>query len=249
MKPNIIPNVSVDCVVFGFDVKMKSIDVLLIERQLKDLETDTFLVNDYVLTGYHIFQTETLDEAASRVLKELTGLDNLYKEQFKVFGDPNRLMNEKDIIWAKSEKFNLRTLTIAYYFLLPTSEVGLGEVKSKASWFPIKDLPVLGFDHKQIINEAYEDLKIKSLHSPIIFELLPDKFTIKELHDIYESVLGIEIDNRNFRRKVLKKKYIIPLDEKQLGVSKKPAQLFMFSKDIYLKIDKKGYLLNDSYPV
>jgi len=245
----IIPNISVDCVVFGFDVDTKSISVLLIERCLKEKRTNNFIINDHVLTGYHVLINETLDETASRVLKELTGLTNQYKKQFKVFGNPNRLMNEKDIVWAKSENFNLRTLTVAYYFLLPTSEVGLENVKKNAKWFPVNNLPELGFDHKEIIKEAYEDLKIKSLHSPIIFELLPDKFTIKELQDIYESVLGIKIDNRNFRRKVLKKKYIIPLDEKQLGVSKKPSQLFMFSKDIYLKIDKKGYLINDSYPI
>lgn len=249
MKTKIISNISVDCVVFGFDVETKSINVLLIERSLKDEKTGSLLVNDHVLTGYHVKENETLDDTASRVLKELTGLNNQYKQQFKAFGDPNRLMNEKDIIWAKNKKFNLRTLTIAYYFLLPMTAIDFGNIKSNAKWFSVKELPVVGFDHKQIINEAYEDLKEKSLHGPIIFELLPDKFTVKEIQDIYESVLGIKIDNRNFRRKVLNKKYIIPLDEKQIGVSKKPAQLFMFSKDIYQKIDKKGYLINDSYPI
>lgn len=84
----------------------------------------------------------------------------------------------------------------------------------------------MGFDHRRIINEAYADLKAKSLSEPIIFELLPNKFTVKELQDVYESILGIEIDNRNFRRKLLTKKYLIELDEKQVGISKKTFPTF-----------------------
>jgi 8-oxo-dGTP diphosphatase len=89
MQPQIIPNISVDCVIFGFDFNTKSLNVLLIERFLKSEVSKEPLVNDYVLTGYHTLENETIDETASRVLKELTGLDNLYKKQFKVFGYPN----------------------------------------------------------------------------------------------------------------------------------------------------------------
>lgn len=243
MISEIIPNLSVDCVIFGFDVITKSLNVLLIERKLTDKEGNT-LVDDHVLTGYHIFKDETVDEAASRVLKELTGLENLYKKQFKVFGDPDRLMNEKDRVWVKNKNFNLRTLTIAYYFLVQTHEVSLESNPYNAKWFPINDLPEIGFDHKKIIMEAYEDLKFKSLHEPIIFELLPDKFTIKDLQDLYESILGISIDNRNFRRKLITKKFLVALDEKQKGVSKKPAQLYVFSKDIYLKAYDKNVIIS-----
>ena len=150
----------------------------------------------------------------------------------------------KDLIWIKNEDFNLRTVTIAYYFLLKTEEVDLKKNISKAKWFSINELPELGFDHEQIILEAYEDLKIKCLQDPIIFELLPDKFTINDVQDAYQSILGIEIDNRNFRRKLINKKYIVSLDEKQVGVSKKPAQLYMFSKDIYNKMFQKNYLIS-----
>lgn len=244
MLPVIIPNISVDCVVFGADINTKTLNVLLIHRYLESEETGTPLVDDYVLTGYHILEHETIDETASRVLKELTGLDNLYKKQFKVFGNPNRLINEKDLIWAQKENFNKRTLTIAYYFLLQTHEVDLKDNKHEAKWFPVNNLPELGFDHKNIINEAYADLKEKSMYHPIIFELLPDKFTIKELQDAYESMLGIEIDNRNFRRKLITKKYIVKLDEKQVGIAKKPSTLFMFSKDIYQKMHKENYIVN-----
>tara|TARA_R110002049_G_scaffold11341_6_gene53639 strand:+ start:5756 stop:6499 length:744 start_codon:yes stop_codon:yes gene_type:complete len=244
VKSNIVPNISVDCVVFGYDTVTKSLNILLIKRYLESENTKEVLVDDYVLTGYHIQDNETLDESASRVLKELTGLTNIYKKQFRAFGDPKRLMDEKDLPWIKNEDFNLRTVTIAYYFLLKTEDVHLKSNKNKAKWFPVQDLPKVGFDHQKIIHEAYEDLKMKCLSEPIIFELLPDKFTINEVQEVYQSILSIEIDNRNFRRKLINKKYIIPLDEKQVGVSKKPAQLYMFSKDIYQKMFQKNYLIS-----
>ncbi|WP_299247815.1 NUDIX domain-containing protein [uncultured Lacinutrix sp.] len=242
MKPEKILNLSVDCVVFGYDTNAKSLNVLLIKRFLES-ETE-ILVDDYVLTGYHVYKDETLDDSATRVLKELTGLTNQYKKQFKAFGNPDRLMNPKDLIWIENEEFNLRTITIAYYFLLKTEDVDLKDNKFDAKWFPINALPEIGFDHEKIIVEAYEDLKVKCLSEPIIFKLLPDKFTINEVQDLYQSILGIEIDNRNFRRKLINKKYIIALDEKQVGVSKKPAQLYMFSMDIYKKMFSKNYLIS-----
>src|SRR3970282_2428005 len=137
MASKIIPNISVDCVVFGFDVNTKSLNVLLIKRYLESTENQEPLVNDFVLTGYHTFENETIDETASRVLKELTGLDNVYKKQFKVFEDPNRLLNEKDVIWAKNENFNQRTITIAYYFLVKTQEVTLENNQYNPQWFPV----------------------------------------------------------------------------------------------------------------
>ena len=242
--PKKILNISVDCVVFGYDTSTKSLNLLLIKRYLESEATKEILVDDYVLTGYHVYEDETLDDSATRVLKELTGLTDQYKKQFKAFGNPDRLMNKKDLIWSEKEAFNLRTVTVAYYFLLKTEDVDVKANKYKAKWFPIRALPELGFDHQQIIEEAHEDLKIKCLAEPIIFELLPNKFTINDVQDLYESILGIEIDNRNFRRKLINKKYIISLDEKQVGVSKKPAQLYMFSKDIYQKMYHKNYLIS-----
>lgn len=244
MESKKISNISVDCVVFGFDITTKSLNVLLIKRFLETKEDNEIVVDDYVLTGYHVYENETLDDTATRVLKQLTGLTNQYKKQFKAFGDPDRLMNEKDLAWIKNQEFNLRTITIAYYFLINTKDVDLKRNTYQPIWHPVDNLPELGFDHKKIISEAYEDLKVKCLSEPIIFKLLPDKFTINEVQDVYESILGIEIDNRNFRRKLIKKKYIIALDEKQVGISKKPAQLYIFSKDVYQKMSKKNYLIS-----
>lgn len=244
MKFEKITNLSVDCVVFGYDTTSKSLNILLMKRYLESDNESNVLVDDHVLTGYHMLKKETLDDTATRVLKELTGLTHQYKKQFKAFGDPDRLTGKKDKIWIKHEGFNLRTITVAYYFLLKTEDVDIKNNKYQKEWFPINKLPEIGFDHEKIILEAYEDLKIKCLAEPVIFELLPDKFTINEVHEVYQSVLDIDIDNRNFRRKLINKKYIIPLDEKQIGVSKKPAQLYMFSKDIYKKMFQKNYLIN-----
>ncbi|MUH34268.1 NUDIX hydrolase [Zobellia amurskyensis] len=244
MGPKEISNISVDCVVFGYDIKRKSLNILLIKRYLESETGSSVLVDDYVLTGYHVYEHETLDEASSRVLNKLTGLTNLYKKQFKAFGAPDRLMGEADQIWVKKKQFSPRTFTIAYYFLLKTEDVTLEGNANKAKWFPIEELPRLGFDHEKIIKEAHEDLKVKCLSEPITFELLPVKFTINDVQDLYQSILGIEIDNRNFRRKLINKKYIIALGEKQTGVSKKPAQLYMFSKDVYDKVFNKNYLIS-----
>ena len=244
MESQKIKNISVDCVVFGYNTTEKTLNVLLIKRYLESATDSKILVNDYVLTGYHVNEDETLDDTATRALKELTGLSGLYKKQFKAFGNPNRLLDKKDQLWIKNEDFNSRTITVAYYFLIKTEAINLNENKYNAKWFPVNSLPELGFDHESIILEAYEDLKIKCLSEPIIFELLPNKFTINDVQELYESILGIEIDNRNFRRKLINKKYIIPLDEKQVGVSKKPAQLYMFSKDVYEKMFKKNYLIS-----
>ena len=117
--------------------------------------------------------------------------------------------------------------------MLPAEKVTLEDENLK--WFPIKKLPQLGFDHKEIIIKAYHDLQQKVVVEPIIFELLPDKFTLNELQQAYEAVLDIEIDNRNFRKKAIGKTYIVSLDEKKMGTSKKPANLYMFSKDVFNK--------------
>lgn len=239
-----IQNISVDCVVFGYDTKTKSLNVLLIRRYLESQDKSAVLVDDHVITGYHMCENETLDETATRALKELTGLTNLYKKQFRAFGDPDRLKGEKDLIWINNEKFNSRTITIAYYFVLKIEEVGIKNDQNQAKWFSVNELPPLGFDHEQIIMEALEDLKSKCLSEPIIFELLPDRFTINEIQDVYQSILSVKLDNRNFRRKLISKKYIIALDEKQVGVSKRPSQLYMFSKDIYEKLAQNNYLIN-----
>ena len=111
-------------------------------------------------------------------------------------------------------------------------------------WFKLKSLPQLGFDHLQIIHDAYDDVKTKIVTDPLIFDFVPIKFTLNELQVAYETILDVELDNRNFRKKVSSKSYIFPLDEKQKGVSKKPSRLYMFSKDVYNQVVKTDFIIH-----
>lgn len=237
----IVPNISVDCVIFGFD--FKQLNVLLVERKLVDEKTGEILIDDWTLAGYHIFDDEDFDTAAARILKNLSGLDNIYLEQFYAFGGINRIDNPKDKIWVQHqhEDFSERVVTVGYYSLIDNTSVTLSLKERNVKWFPVSNLPELGFDHQEILNKALEKLRSKIRSEPIGFELLPEKFSITHLQKLYESILGTNLDRRNFRKKVLQMKYIIPLDEKQTGVKHKPAQLFLFSKDVYERTKRERF--------
>jgi hypothetical protein len=231
----IIPNISVDCVIFGFD--FHQLNVLLVERKLEDKKTNGILIDDWTLVGYHIFKDEDFDTAAARILKKLSGLDNIYLEQFYAFGGVNRVNNPKDKLWLENqqEQFSDRIVTVGYFSLIDNITVNLSLKERNVQWFPITELPELGFDHKEILVKALERLQTKFRSEPIGFELLPKKFTISQLQKLYESVLETSFDRRNFRKKVFQMKYVIPLEEKQKAVKHKPAQLFIFSHKVYEK--------------
>lgn len=235
LMAKIIPNISVDCVIFGFD--FNQLNVLLVERKLEDSQTGDVLIDDWTLTGYHIFEEEDFDTAAARILKKVSGLDNIYLEQFYAFGGTNRISSQKDKLWLNhlEEKFSERIVTVGYFSLIDNTTVTLSLKERNVKWFPINNLPELGFDHKEILERALERLRAKLRSEPIGFELLPEKFTISQLQKLYEAVLGTQFDRRNFRKKVLQMKYVIPLDEKQKAVKHKPAQLFIFSREVYEK--------------
>ena len=235
-----ISNISVDCVILSFDTL--SLNVLLSRRKLHMFDEYHPVIDDWILTGDHVFKSETLDKSALRIFKEATGLDNAYKNQFRTFGNPERIKNERDLLWINSKGGNQLTMSVAYYFLLPADRISLNN--ENTSWFHIKDLPPLGFDHKQIIEFSLTDLRQKVLAEPMIFELLPDKFTLNQLQAAYEAVLDKDIDNRNFRKKAVHKAYIVPLDEKRTGASKKPSKLYMFSRDIYNRTSKPNQIIN-----
>jgi len=235
-----IANIAVDCVILKLNAGTVNI---LLNRRTLNMYNETYpVIDDWVLTGNHINKSERLDEAASRIFKEFTGFDHAYMEQFLTFGNPKRIRNEKDLLWTKSRGTDPRSISVAYYFLLQSDKE---IVKNKnICWFRINKLPELGFDHSQIIFRAYENLKLKVMSEPVIFNFLPDKFTLNELQLAYESILDIKIDNRNFRKKAVNKTYIVPLDEKRLGGSKKPAKLYMFSKDVYDRTSGKNNVIN-----
>jgi 8-oxo-dGTP diphosphatase len=236
----IVSNISVDCVIFGFD--FKQLNVLFVERKLLDENTEKVLIDDWTLTGYHIFKDEDFDTAAARILKEVSGLDNIYLEQFYAFGKVDRINAPKDRLWLEHQSgFSNRVVTVGYYSLIDNTTVTLPLKARNVKWFPINELPELGFDHQDILLKALEKLRSKLRSEPIGFELLPEKFTLSQLQKLYETILGTTYDRRNFRKKVLQMKYIIPLNEKQKDVKHKPAQLFIFSRDVYERTKRERF--------
>jgi len=235
----IIPNLSVDCVVFGFDYS--KLNVLLTKRELKDEQTGNIIFTDYTVQGHHVLEGENLDEAAIRVLKDKSGLENIYLEQFYTFGDLDRMANERDQLWTNKSypMVAKHVITVGYYSLVDSLIVNPDQQHPDTKWFPVDELPKLGFDHEKIIQKALSSLRLKLSREPVGFELLPEKFTLTQLQNLYEVVLGIKMDRRNFRKKAAQMKYIIPLDEKQTGVAHKPAQVFIFSKDVYKRTKKE----------
>lgn len=235
------PNVSVDCVIFGFDGE--KLKVLLIDRG--QILNDPTSNQVYALPGNLIRDDETLDDAANRVLRELTGLTNIYLEQFGSFGDPDRLTKADDHAWLKSIRAqpDARVITVAYYSLIRADhyEIHASGFAKEAFWHDIENLPILGFDHAKIIRAALDELKFKSKYQPLGFELLPEKFTLGQLQKLYEAILNTELDKRNFRRKILKMGCLIPLNEKQTGVPHKPARYYKFDDEKYREYKSKDF--------
>mgnify|MGYP006293537633 CR=1 FL=1 len=224
---NLNPHISVDCVVFGFNEP--ELSVLLINRERDDVHERRLK-----LPGNLIRFHETLKDSANRVLSELTGLQNLYLKQFGVFDHPDRLKSNGDLEWLqKSSGIKVdRVVTIAYYSLINIKESKDTDLSKsfEARWFPVNNLPSLIFDHNQIIDAGLKTLQRELLTEPLGYELLPKKFSLNQLQRLYEAILGIPIDNRNFRKKTSKLDYIIPLNEFQTGVAHKPARLNIFDK-------------------
>lgn len=227
---NLNPHVSVDCVIFGFhEGKLK---VLLIERE--KVPQSHLKGHKLKLPGNLISETEDLDISAIRTLKELTGLDSIFLKQFGVFGSPERLSSPEDLSWLRKTSGLMvdRVVTIAYYSLIKIAESNITE---KTLWHPVSELPELIFDHNNIVLKALEALRREIRTEPLCFELLPKKFTIRQMQDLYEAILGETLDNRNFRKKIRPLEFLMPLSEKEKGVNHKPAQLFRFDRKLYEK--------------
>ena len=236
----IVPNISVDCVVFGFD--FEKLNVLLVKREMKDKKNGSVLINDHTLAGYHIFEDEDIDSAATRILRGLTGLDNIFLEQFGAFGQRDRVSSPKDRMWLDyiNQGFADRIVTVGYLALIDNTKVTLTLKDRDVSWFPVSMVAEMemAFDHKFLFYKALEALQRKVKVEPIAFELLPDYFTLSQLQKLYEALLGTSFDKRNFRKKVAQMHYVIPLKKKQQGVPHKPAQYYLFSREVYEKTRK-----------
>lgn len=225
------PHVSVDCVVFGFDGE--KIKVLLIERSIKE---DNSLYNDKKLPGSIILNDEDLDEAASRVLTELTGLKNIYLSQFLSFGSPYRTKNPRDILWLENTtKLKVgRIVTVAYVALIKIDRKILSNSEeTSANWYYLDDLSKmnLAFDHAEIINKGLAHIRNNMDIEPyLLFELLPRKFTISQLRSLYDTIHQTRSDVRNFHKKVAQWPYVVALDETEKDVPHRAARLYKYKK-------------------
>ncbi len=213
---------TIDCVIFAFDAgKLK---ILLIERNEEPFKDWLALPGNFVNTD------EGIDQAAERILYELTGLKGIYMEQLHIFGDVGRHPQG-------------RVITVAYYAMIRLS--GQKEPKpvssfaKKAFWHATDMLPKLAFDHTKIFEKSLQKIKNKIFYSPIAFELLPEKFSLTQLQQLYEVILNKKLDKRNFRKKMLNYGILKELDEKQQGVSYRAAKLYKFDRRKYNKLFQK----------
>lgn len=203
-----------DCIIFGFDGT--DIKLLLIHRGLEPMK------DHWSLMGGFVQKDETPDDAANRVLEQLTGLKNVYMEQLHVFGAPDRDPVE-------------RTISIAYFALIDIHQYEAQLThEHHAEWFQLNELPELIFDHNEMVKLAKKQLRYKAALHPILFQLLPEKFTIPQLQALYEGIYQSKLDDRNFSRKILSTGLLVKLPEKEKLSSKKGA--------FYYKLDQSNYL-------
>jgi 8-oxo-dGTP diphosphatase len=205
--------VAVDCIIFGFDGE--NFKLLLIQRGFAPEK------NKWSLMGGFLQPDESLDTAADRILKQLTGLDNVFMEQMEVFSNPQRDPVE-------------RTLAVAYVALVDIQKyIQQLSQEYHAQWFDINKVPHLIFDHEEMVEKAKNRLRYKAALHPILFELLPEKFTLPQLQALYTGLYETEFDKRNFSRKVLSTGFLVKQKEKDKENSKKGAY--------YYKLDQEKY--------
>jgi len=225
------PHISVDCVVFGFDGE--KLKVLLIERSFDEQNE---LYNDKKLPGSIILNDEDLDEAASRVLNELTGLKNIYLSQFRSFGSPNRMNDPRDVLWLeRTTQLKIgRIVTVAYVALIKIDrKIVFNADDYSANWCDVNEIKSmsLAFDHIQIIEKGLEHIRHQLDVEPhLLFELLPKKFTISQLRILHDVVHQTRSDVRNFQKKVAQMPYLLMLDEVEDGVPHRAARLYKYKK-------------------
>ena len=216
------PAVTADCVIFGFDGL--NINVLLIQRGIEPFK------GKWALPGGFVKMDESADEGARRELQEETGLTDAKIEQFHTFTDVNRDPRE-------------RVITIAYYALVRLSDVQGGDDAAKAQWFAQEDIPSLAFDHELILRTAINRLKERICFEPIGFDLLPEVFTMTELQNLYEAILGIRFDRRNFYNKMLKLGILSEAEPRPAGASRRTPSKYRFNREKYQELKQKGFRL------
>src|SRR6195952_318525 len=207
---------AVDCIIFGFDGEV--LKLLLIKRGFQPEK------GNWSLMGGFVQDDESLDQAANRILKQLTGLEGVYLEQLYTFGDPQRDPME-------------RTVSVAYFALIDIHKYETQlSADYHAEWFPLKRVPKLIFDQQEMVETAKKRIRYKAALHPILFELLPSKFTLPQLQILYESVFNTTIDKRNFSKRVLATGLLIKLADKDKAGSKRGAYYYQLNmKNYYAK--------------
>lgn len=213
--------ISVDCVLFGYEGK--KLKVLLIKSDLKEFEGLWSLLGDLVRPD------EDLEEAPYRVLRERTGLRDVFLEQVHTFGRINRHPSG-------------RVITTAYYSLVDIKSHALQLTENELHWHNLHDIERLAFDHKLILNTCLNRLREQVMEYPIVFNLLPEKFSLRELQDLYEAILGVELDRRNFRKRIMLKNWLVDLNEMEEDVPHRPGKLYklrsQLKKDSRPRVDR-----------
>lgn len=202
--------VSVDCVIFGFD--NNELKVLLIQSDLEEFRDQWSLLGDLVLPD------ENLETASYRVLKARTGLDDVYLEQVFTFGEVNRHPAG-------------RVISTAYYSLVNIHDHQLKLSDNELHWHPVNDLSTMAFDHKKILDTCLQKLQSKIEDHPIVFNLLPKKFSLRELQNLYEAILGHKLDRRNFRKRFFLTDWLIDVNELEQHVPHRPGKLYTFNEE------------------
>ena len=216
------PAVTTDCVIFGYDGK--ELKVLLIERGIEPFK------GCWAFPGGFLNMDEDALAGARRELKEETGLENAFIEQFHTFSEPGRDPRG-------------RVITIAHYTLVKIQEVEGGDDAAQARWFPIGEVPPLAFDHDRILRMAMSRLKERIHFEPVGFELLPDVFTMPQLQNLYEAILEVHFDRRNFASKMLKLGILEDTGDRPAGASSRIPVSYRFNKEKYNELKAKGFRL------
>jgi ADP-ribose pyrophosphatase YjhB (NUDIX family) len=228
--------ISVDCVIFGFDGT--AIHALLVKRQR--VLSSGEIITDQKLPGSLISDKEDLPHAAARVTQELIGPLPINLRQMEIFSDPKRVQGEA-LKWINDYyKVAISRVVTMVFFAVVKLDQRLKNytLRKGASWVELNEVRHLALDHNQILMKAIDYLMQLFRQEPVAFELLPRKFTIKQLQNLYEAVFDINLDNRNFRRKVLPL-YIVPTGEIETSVAHRPAQYYYFDSKKYKQVNKK----------
>lgn len=211
--------ISVDCVILGFE--NDELKVLLIQSDLEEYKDRWTLLGDLVKLD------EDLTSASYRVLKERTGLDDVYLEQVYTFGDVQRHPAG-------------RVITTAYYSLVNIKDHQLKLAHNQLHWHSVNETNNLAFDHQKILDTCIKQLQDRIMDHPIVFNLLPEKFSLRELQSLYEAILGTKLDRRNFRKKFFLMEWLVDIDEYEQDVPHRPGKLYRFNAERFDKDSKKA---------